>query len=80
REVNKGAALKRVAEYYGIDREKIAAFGDEMNDREMLEYAHYGVAMKNANPELKKYAKFETLTNEEDGVAEFILKELEEIL
>lgn len=80
REVNKGAALKRVADYYGIEREKIAAFGDEMNDREMLEYAHYGVAMKNANPELKKYARYETLTNEEDGVAEFILRELKEIL
>lgn len=76
REVNKGAALKKVAQYYGIEREKIAAFGDEMNDREMLEYAHYGVAMKNANPELKKYAKYETLSNDEDGVVEFILKEL----
>ncbi|MGL5963734.1 MAG: Cof-type HAD-IIB family hydrolase [Fusobacteriaceae bacterium] len=76
KDVNKGAALKKIAQYYGIDREKIAAFGDEMNDKEMLEYAGYGVAMKNANPELKRYARYETLSNEEDGVAEFIVKEL----
>lgn len=80
KKVNKGAALERVAQYYGIEQEKIAAFGDEMNDREMLEYAHYGVAMKNANPELKKYANYETLTNDEDGVVEFIIKELEGVI
>lgn len=79
KKVNKGAALKHVAEYYGVEQEKIAAFGDELNDKEMLQFANYGVAMKNANPELKKFVKYETLTNEEDGVAEFLLNLLPEL-
>lgn len=79
KKVNKGEALKYVAAHYRIEREQIAAFGDELNDREMLEFAHFGVAMKNANPELKKFVKYETVTNEEDGVAEFILKLMPEL-
>jgi hydroxymethylpyrimidine pyrophosphatase-like HAD family hydrolase len=38
----------------------------------MLETAGISVAMKNALPEVKAVARFETLTNEEDGVAVFL--------
>ena len=50
------------------------ACGDGMNDIPMLEYAGFAVAMENAYPEVKKYADFITLSNDEDGVAHAIDK------
>ena len=51
---------------------QVAAFGDGTNDITMLQTAGVSVAMKNALPEVKAVARFETLTNEEDGVAVFL--------
>ena len=45
------------------------AFGDGFNDVSMIAYAGIGVAMGNAQPEVKSLASIVTLTNEEDGVA-----------
>lgn len=70
--MNKSVALKRIAHYYQIEPENILAFGDEDNDLEMLDFAGVGVAMGNAIDELKQVAKYETKTNEEHGVADFI--------
>ncbi|MEK4565703.1 Cof-type HAD-IIB family hydrolase [Alkalihalobacillus sp. FSL R5-0424] len=70
--VNKAVGLKRISDYYGIPSERIIAFGDEDNDLEMLEFAGQGVAMGNAIPELKSVANHITLTNEEDGIAEYL--------
>jgi hydroxymethylpyrimidine pyrophosphatase-like HAD family hydrolase len=39
-----------------------------MNDYEMIQAVGYGFAMANAHPELKKVAKFETVSNDEYGV------------
>lgn len=48
--------------------------GDQGNDLAMLKYAGLGVAMGNAPEEVKKVAKFVTLSNEEHGVAVAINK------
>ncbi|MFS8652079.1 MAG: Cof-type HAD-IIB family hydrolase [Caldibacillus sp.] len=72
--INKAFGIKKVADYYGIPRERIIAFGDEDNDLEMLEYAEYGVAMGNAIDKAKEVAKDVTLTNEEDGIAHYLKK------
>lgn len=69
---NKAIALKTVAERYFIPRERIIAFGDELNDRHMIEYAGVGVAVGNAVDEIKTIADYVTKTNEEDGVAVFL--------
>ena len=53
-------------------KERIIAFGDEDNDLEMIDYDGVGVAMGNAIDELKTLAKYETNTNEELGVANFL--------
>lgn len=67
--VNKGQALQRIADYYHIPKENIIAFGDANNDVELLEYAGIGVAMKNAEDELKEIADIITLDdNNNDGI------------
>lgn len=48
------------------------AFGDEDNDLEMLEYAGHGIAMGNAIDQVKNIAKDVTLSNEENGVGEYL--------
>ncbi|MDR0921628.1 MAG: Cof-type HAD-IIB family hydrolase [Lactobacillales bacterium] len=76
--VHKAAGVKRVAEYLEIDNKNIIAFGDEFNDREMLEAVGMGIAMKNAQPEIKAVANDITrLTNDEDGLADYIENTLE---
>ena len=72
--VNKGSAVQKVAEHLKITPEKIMCIGDQGNDLAMLKYAGLGVAMGNAPEEVKKVAKFVTLSNEEHGVAVAINK------
>lgn len=73
-EVNKGNALKALADQWGIPAEGVMAFGDSLNDSEMIAYAGIGVAMENAHTELKKIADYITSSNKEDGVAKAIEK------
>lgn len=70
--MNKAVAVKRVADYYGVPRERIMAFGDETNDLHMLEFAGIGVAMENGVDEAKNVADQITKSNVEDGVAVFL--------
>lgn len=70
--LHKAIGVKKVADEYGIPQQRIIAFGDEDNDLEMIEYAGVGVAMGNGIDELKTLAKETTLTNHQDGVAQFI--------
>ena len=49
--VNKASALKKIIERLGIDSESVVAFGDNENDREMLEFVGNPVAMKNSKVE-----------------------------
>ncbi len=65
----KGTALKKLAEWMGISREQVVAFGDSYNDLKMLEYAGYGFAVANAYPEVCARACYTTASNNEDGVA-----------
>lgn len=72
--VNKGSALKKVAEYLKITPEKIMCIGDQDNDLAMLKYGGLSVAMENAPEHIKKITKFVTLSNENHGVAVAINK------
>lgn len=65
----KGTALQKLAEWMGISREQVVAFGDSYNDLKMLEYAGYGFAVANAYPEVCARARYTTASNNEDGVA-----------
>ena len=66
--------MKRFAEHLGLGLENCMAFGDGMNDFTMVEAAGFGIAMANAEPEVKRVAKDVTLSNDEDGVAKGIDK------
>lgn len=72
--VNKGEALRLVAERFSVNREEVMAIGDSNNDVAMIEYAGLGVAMGNASPRVKEVAQIVTASNEEDGVAKAIEK------
>ena len=75
-ESNKGNALQHLCEYYKIPLANTIAFGDEDNDIEMLQIADIGVAMANANKSILDVAQYKTLSNDEDGVADFLEKYL----
>lgn len=72
--VNKGTGLLNLGRRLGIRREEIMAFGDGDNDIAMLREAGFGVAMANAEDQVKEAADYITLSNEEEGVAEAIEK------
>lgn len=66
--INKGNALKKIMEYYHMSSEDTIAFGDALNDFEMLNDAKYGFAMKNAEEELKEGHLITSFDNNEDGI------------
>lgn len=72
--VSKGRAVEMLAAYYKIPREAVICVGDSENDMSMIQFAGLGVAMGNADKEIKEIAQFVTLSNEEDGVAKVIEK------
>lgn len=55
-EASKGAALKTICEELGISREETIAFGDNINDISMLQYAGRGYAVDTARKETKAAA------------------------
>ena len=66
---SKAAALRWLLDRWGLSQEEVIAFGDDVNDVEMVAEAGLGVAMANAVPEVKAAADRITVSNEEDGVA-----------
>lgn len=74
RYVDKGEALERLAGIIGVEREDVVCCGDGYNDISMIKYAGVGVAMGNAQPEVKEAADYVTLGNDEDGLVEVIHK------
>lgn len=71
--VQKAMGVERIADYYGIERKDILAFGDQENDYEMIQYAGHGVVMSNGIDRLKAIADdITTKTNHENGLAEYL--------
>ena len=53
---NKGVGVRKILDYYHLDKENAIAFGDGTNDIEMLEAVGTGVAMGNATDDVKAVA------------------------
>jgi len=68
----KGQALKWLAEYLGLEKEQVMAFGDHVNDLDMLAAAGVGVALGNGEPEVKAAADLVAPPCAEDGLARML--------
>jgi len=66
--VTKGAGLEMLCEKWGISRDEVLVFGDSNNDLEMIRYAKFGYAMRNAGDSVKDVTDLIADSNEEDGV------------
>lgn len=65
---SKAKAIKLVTKKLNIPPEKQYAFGDGLNDMEMLQTVKNSIAMGNANETLKESAKYITKSVEDDGI------------
>lgn len=66
--LSKAMGLEMLCEYYGIDMKNTVAFGDSMNDYEIVKAAGLGIAMGNAIDALKKAADYVTTEVYRDGI------------
>ncbi len=71
---NKAKGIEQILEYTGLSRENAYAFGDSVNDLDMIQYVKYGIAMGNAGPELLEIAPYHTARIEEDGIEKGLKK------
>jgi len=72
----KERAIEELCRHLNITSSQIAAFGDDFNDIGMLKLCGAGIAMENAIEEVKKAAASVCASNENDGVAKWIEKNL----
>ena len=72
--IDKAYSLGKLLETLGMTKDQMICCGDGYNDLSMIQYAGMGVAMANANDQVKEAADFITLSNDEDGVAHVIDK------
>jgi Cof subfamily protein (haloacid dehalogenase superfamily) len=70
--VNKGLALKKLADQLGIDIKRTVAIGDYDNDAAMLKAAGVGIAVANASKAAIDAADAVTVSNEDDAIAKVI--------
>ena len=71
---SKVQAIRELVKILNISLSDIVAFGDDKNDMEMLKICGTGVAVANAISDVKGVADSVTLSNDEDGVAEWLVK------
>lgn len=76
RGVSKGSAIKEILEYEKIDLKDAIAFGDGLNDYEMLKTVGKGLLMGNCNYRLSEALPDHEIidTNDNDGVAKYLSK------
>ena len=70
----KGNALRALCRHLGLDVRQSMAFGDGTNDSDMLAAAGVGVAMSNADEQVKAVADYVTGNNNEAGFAQAVDK------
>ena len=68
KDFDKGKAVERLCDFLSISKENTIAFGDSMNDLEMLQAVEIGVCMANGSPSLLKIADMVCPSVTEDGL------------
>ncbi len=74
--VSKGKGVKKLIELLKLDRDKVIAVGDNMNDISMLEAAGTSYAVENAEKCVKQSATFTAPSNNDDAIA-YIIERLD---
>ncbi|WP_285857296.1 Cof-type HAD-IIB family hydrolase [Caldibacillus thermoamylovorans] len=74
--VSKVTGIKAVLNHLGFKRVEAIAFGDGLNDREMLNFVGMGIAMGNAHDKLKPHADMVTRSVDNGGIS-FALNQLQ---
>ncbi len=72
RSASKGRALREVQRALGVTPAQTMAFGDFLNDLELMDAATWSFAMANAHPALKERARFVAPANNANGVVRTI--------
>ena len=75
-EVSKGNALEEIMEMFNLDKSKVIAAGDDMNDAEMLQKCGIAFSPENASKSVKQYADVITSDNDKH-VIKFIVDWIE---
>ncbi|GKU77901.1 Cof-type HAD-IIB family hydrolase [Paenibacillus sp. L3-i20] len=71
---SKAQGIEAMLKKLEYSAEDAVAFGDGLNDKEMLEYVGFGVAMGNSHPELLPYANYVTTHVDEKGIRNGLIK------
>lgn len=71
---SKASGIKPACALLNIEKEQIMAFGDYLNDLELLKNIDYSYAMDNAHPDIHKVANYKCASNDENGVMNEIIK------
>ncbi len=66
--IHKATGIELLIEHAGIPRADTIAYGDGLNDIEMLQYVAIGVAMDNAHPTVRAVADRVTASVDDDGI------------
>lgn len=70
---SKLVGIQQCMDHFDILLEEVMAFGDSWNDLEMLSHVGLGIAMGNAEEEIKEAANYITKSNDEDGIYQALL-------
>lgn len=75
--ISKASGIAQVMEYHGIDASEVMAFGDAMNDYEIIRFVGTGCAMANGRPALRAVADRVIGSNVEHAVQSEMRRVLE---
>lgn len=76
-QASKGAAIQHLQQMMNFTPAETMAFGDYLNDLEMLQVSEHSYAVANAHEEIKKIARFSAPSNQEAGVLTVLKKLLD---
>lgn len=71
---SKAQGIEALLQKLGLTPAEAAAFGDGLNDKEMLAAVGFGVAMGNSHPELLPYADYVTTHVDDQGIRNGLVK------
>lgn len=66
--ITKASAIHFLLDYLNLEQKDTVAFGDSLNDLEMLQFVDTAVVMGNGNEKIKEYADFITNSVLNDGI------------